>query len=146
MGIEHLIKILQASIAPCIFISGMGLLLLSLTNRLGRSTDRIRFLCHDINKANIIDIPSLQEQIKILYRRCQLLRTSIALLTSSIFFVSIIMLMLFSTLTYSIQLDSLIQFFFVVSLITLIIALVYFLLDIRLSLHSVKIEIDKILK
>ena len=47
----HLVQALQASIAPCVLISGDGLLLLSLSNRLSRPIERIRHLC-DVIKAH----------------------------------------------------------------------------------------------
>ncbi len=36
------VQVLQASIAPCVMISGVGLLLLSFSNRLSRPLDRVR--------------------------------------------------------------------------------------------------------
>src|SRR5579859_2639184 len=40
--IHDLIPVLQVAIGPVILISGVGLLLLTLTNRLGRAVDRSR--------------------------------------------------------------------------------------------------------
>ena len=37
-------KILQTSISPVVLISGIGLLVLSMTNRFARTTDRARAL------------------------------------------------------------------------------------------------------
>ena len=59
MSTENLVQILQASIAPCIFISGLGLALLSMTNRLGRSTDRIRAFTAELKTAPAKEIPSI---------------------------------------------------------------------------------------
>jgi hypothetical protein len=41
-AIDSFIKFLQSSISPIVLISGVGLILLSLSNRLGRTTDRSR--------------------------------------------------------------------------------------------------------
>ena len=41
---ETLIRILHASISPVALISGVGLLILSMTNRFARVTDRLREL------------------------------------------------------------------------------------------------------
>lgn len=146
MAIENLIQILQASIAPCVFISGLGLLLLSMTQRLARAVDRIRALSAILRQSPAEEIPSLREQITILSQRCHLLQKALALVALSIFFVSIIMLMLFSTLAFNIQLIFLIKLFFTVSLLCLIAALAFFLLDIRATLSSLKIEIKRDLK
>ena len=42
MPLTALIPILQVAIGPVILVSGVGLLLLSMTNRLGRIVDRRR--------------------------------------------------------------------------------------------------------
>ena len=40
--LTEIVSVLQVAIAPVILISGVGLLLLSLTNRFGRAVDRTR--------------------------------------------------------------------------------------------------------
>ena len=44
MNLAEIIPVLQVSIGPVILISGVGLLLLTMTNRLGRAIDRARQL------------------------------------------------------------------------------------------------------
>ena len=44
MSLEQIIPILQLAIGPVIVISGVGLVLLSMTNRFGRVIDRSRSL------------------------------------------------------------------------------------------------------
>jgi len=44
------VQILTASIAPVIVISGIGLLLLSITNRYGRAIDRVRLLARELEE------------------------------------------------------------------------------------------------
>ena len=70
----HLIPILQLAIAPVILISGVGLLLLTLTNRFGRVLDRARALNRDAELS-----AHVREQIEILRRRASILRTSVML-------------------------------------------------------------------
>jgi hypothetical protein len=48
MSLTDLITTLQLSIGPVILISGVGLILLSMTNRLARVIDRSRLLSQDI--------------------------------------------------------------------------------------------------
>ena len=43
-GVSELIPVLQTAIGPVILISGVGLLLLTMTNRLGRVIDRARWI------------------------------------------------------------------------------------------------------
>ena len=46
------VQILTASIAPVIVISGVGLLLLSISNRYGRAIDRVRLLARDLSESD----------------------------------------------------------------------------------------------
>lgn len=142
MPTKNFIQGLQASIAPCIFISGLGLALLSMTNRLGRSIDRIRTFTAEIKTAPAKEIPGIRAQIDIIYRRCRILQTAIGLVAISMFFVSSIMLMLFSTLAFNIRLIALIKIFFTASLVCFILSLVFLFRDVCLSLDSLKIELE----
>jgi len=143
MDIDHLSSVLQASIAPCVLISGLGLLLLSMTNRLARPIDRARSLNNELKKNLGADTSGLEKQIVILYKRCRLLQMAIGLITVSVFFLSIIILMLFSTYIFNLNISLMIQALFTLSLVCTILSLVYFFMDIRLTLNSLKLEIGK---
>ena len=137
----QLIPALQASIAPCVLISGDGLLLLSMSNRLSRPIERIRHLC-DVMKAHPQkDHQGIQEQIRILYKRAQLLRSAIVCIIYSIVSVSFIVLSLFLDALYAWPITFLINIFFILSLVFLLISMIFFLLDIHWALDSLKIEI-----
>jgi len=137
----QLIQALQGSIAPCVLISGDGLLLLSLSNRLSRPIERIRHICDLMKGHPEIDHQASQEQISILYRRCQHLRSAIACIIFSIVLISFIVLLLFLDAFYALSMTILINTFFVLSLAFLMASMVFFLLDIYGSLDSLKIEI-----
>lgn len=143
MNTESLVQSLQASIAPCVLISGLGLLLLSMSNRLGRTIDRMRVFHSALKDASSEEILSIHRQEEILYRRSRLLQTAIGFVLASIFFVSLIMLMLFSTLALNIKFISAIKLFFTVSLLSLIASLIFFFWDICLSLASIRIDMEK---
>src|SRR5581483_12083532 len=95
--LSNLIAVLQVSIAPVILISGVGLLLLSLTNRFGRAVDRSRQLIHEFQKAAAADQPRLSGQINILYRRARLIQVSIILGATSVLFAAVLIISLFFT-------------------------------------------------
>ena len=44
LGPEHVLEVIQAAIAPVVLISGVGLLLLTLSGRLGRIVARTRIV------------------------------------------------------------------------------------------------------
>ena len=143
MDIAALLVVLQTSLAPCVFISGVGLLVLSMTNRLGRPLDRIRALTVELRVAEGEHRRVLLEEVDILYRRAKLLQAAVTLAVLSIFFVSTIILSLFITATFNAGLEVLIEILFSASLICLVLSLALFVWDIQLGLNSIRIEIER---
>jgi hypothetical protein len=143
MSINDLILVLQTSMAPCVLISGVGLLVLSMTNRLGRPLDRIRSLTSGLEQAEVEKKRILLEEIDILYKRAKLLQVAVTFAVLSIFFVGTIILFLFITATFGASLEGLIEILFSASLVSLVFSLILFLWDIQLGLSSIKIEIDR---
>ncbi|MCX6649121.1 MAG: DUF2721 domain-containing protein [Candidatus Bathyarchaeota archaeon] len=143
MDITALIVVLQTSMAPCVLISGVGLLVLSMTNRLGRPLDRIRALTTELKQAEGEQKRVLLEEVDILYRRAKLLQAAVTFSVLSIFFVATIILSLFITATFNVGLVEIIEVLFSASLISLVTSLALFVWDIQLGLNSIKIEIDR---
>jgi hypothetical protein len=143
MDISDLIIVLQTSLAPTVFISGVGLLVLSMTNRLGRPLDRIRALTTELKSAENEQKHVLLEEVDILYQRAKLLQTAVTFSVLSIFFVATIILSLFVTATFGASLEVVIEVLFSASLVSLVISLALFVWDIQLGLNSIKIEIDR---
>jgi len=137
----QLIQALQASIAPCVLISGDGLLLLSLSNRLSRPIERIRHLCDVIKAHPQKDHKAAQEQIRILFKRSQLLRSAISCIIYSIALISSIVLLLFLDTFYAWPINLPISILFILSIVFLMTSMVFFLMDIHGALDSLKIEI-----
>lgn len=136
-NVQHLIQLLQSSISPIILISGVGLLLLSFTNRLGRVIDRSRFIVNEL-KDGKDDIKKIQ--IPILYKRGRILRSAITCISFTILFASLMILLLF--LGYFTQLNVEIVFisFFILAIIGLIISIILFIWDVAVSLKALKIQ------
>ncbi len=74
METMEFIKFLQACITPVALISGVGLLLLTITNRLGRTIDRTRHLVAELNSGEVKRRQVIETEIKILYKRSRYLR------------------------------------------------------------------------
>jgi membrane protein required for beta-lactamase induction len=132
--LETLTKILQASISPVAMISGVGLLILSLTNRFSRVADRLRELAR--NEAAEPALKHAQEQIRIFVARAALLRSSIACAVGSALVTSVLVLVLFAIAVLHVPLHLLVFGLFGLSLVLLIASLTIFLRDMQLSLHA----------
>ena len=143
LALNDLVEILQTAISPVAVISGVGLLLLSLTNRIGRSSDRARALAAQRRSAPPADTAGLDRQIRILFRRTRILRRSIAFALASVLFVSLIVVALFAIYLAQLHLELVVVGLFVLSLGCLLASLVDFLRDIGLSLGALRHELHE---
>ena len=140
---DELIPVLQIAIAPVILISGVGLLLLSLTNRFGRAVDRTRQIHQEMRRASEADRPRLSNQIEVIYRRARLIQFSIVMGALSSLFAALLILALFVAALMSWESAALIGGFFVCCIVALVVSLVTFIMDIRLSLKALKLELTR---
>ncbi|MEW5772503.1 MAG: DUF2721 domain-containing protein [Thermodesulfobacteriota bacterium] len=136
-----LVQVLSASIAPCVLISAFGLLLLSLTNRLGRSVDRIRRLCREAPGAQPGERGEIERQVRVLYRRCRLMRSSVGLCLLGVFGIGMLVLLLFAEAVAGVRLVFVPEALFIASMVFLLGSLVFFFLEVRLTLEALRAEV-----
>jgi len=137
---ENFTLFLQSCITPVALISGVGLLLLSITNRLGRTIDRVRVLVDTIEKNSTLHVDQRKKEIKILFKRCRLLRNSVALIVFSIISSSAMIPVLFLMSLFDLNLKIIGYGFFSLSICSIIISVIYLMLDVLASLEALKIE------
>ncbi|MDD2920685.1 MAG: DUF2721 domain-containing protein [Anaerolineales bacterium] len=140
-SIKELIPVLQTAIGPVILISGVGLLLLSMTNRLSRVIDRARNLLAQSESIGGPPRGRLLTQIDILWEQAQLIRQSILLASISVLCAALLIIVLFVTALFGIEDAWLISAIFVVGLLALIASLISFITDINKSLAAFKVEL-----
>jgi hypothetical protein len=140
-SIQELIPVLQIAIGPVILISGVGLLLLSMTNRLSRVIERARTLLAiaDTTSGQVRD--RVLAQIDILWVQARLIRVSILLGATSVLFAAFLIIVLFITALFKIEDAWLITVLFVACLLSLIGSLIAFITDINRSLSAFKVEL-----
>src|SRR5262249_36867878 len=139
--LTDLVPILQMAIGPVILISGVGLLLLSMTNRLGRVIDRSRLLADTPRKLEANDRPRVEAQLSILARRAILVRRAIILAALSVLLAAVLIIALFLAALLKLEIGALLILVFIGCLGTLIVSLIAFILDINLSLSALKLEV-----
>jgi hypothetical protein len=140
-GLETITRVLQASISPVALISGVGLLVLSITNRLGRVMDRLRATAAEA-RVNPAD-KHLAAQVNVLHRRARILRNSVRAAVVCVLCASALVLALFSMALFGWRLERLIIALFASSLLSLIAGLLLFLLDLNWSLRAVQAELKR---
>ncbi len=144
MNIADLISTLQVAIGPVVLVSGVGLLILSLTNRLGRVVDRGRILSSEIRELTDPDDhrrSTIAKQLEILSQRAHKLQHSIFLAVLSLLFSAILVILLFFTATLKIDTVWPILLLFGGALGSLIASLIIFLRELRQSLIAFDLEI-----
>jgi Na+/melibiose symporter-like transporter len=143
MTVAELIPILQIAIGPVVLISGVGLLILSLTNRLGRVIDRGRSLASEHREVPESKRPAIDEQLNILMHRARLLQFSIIFAVFCVLFAATLIITLFFTAALTAETTWLIGGLFIFSLGSLLISLVYFLRELNQSLIAFRLDIGK---
>jgi len=144
MTLHEIIPVLQVAIGPVILISGVGLLLLTMTNRLGRAIDRARQLARDAHNSPGHEGAKLMEQIDIIYRRARVLRLTITLAVVSVLLAAILVITLFLAALCKQEQGVAVSLLFIVCLASLIASLVAFLYDIHLSLLALRLELEQV--
>ena len=140
-SLEQIIPELRDAIGPVILISGVGLLLLTMTNRLGRAIDRARQLKTEMPRRTEAEREQVQAQVAIIYQRAKLIRTSITLAALSALLAAGLVVALFLTALLQWQNAWLVSLIFIACMISLIASLVTFIRDINLSLRALKLEL-----
>lgn len=136
MTLNDLVPILQVAIGPVILVSGVGLLLLSMTNRFGRIIDRARQMHNDPHESSLA-------QLSILLRRAHLLRAAIALAAVSVLLAALMIISLFLGALLSSDIAHVVAALFIACMLALIGALVLFIADLNLSLTALTLEVGK---
>src|ERR1700682_842884 len=145
MGIRlsDLVPILQIAVGPVILVSGGGLLLLSMTNRLGRVIDRSRELSMELRSGAAAEREGVLSQLDILTTRARLVRQAITLAIVSLLSVAVLIITLFVAAVFALEVGVLVVALFICCMGALIGALIAFLRDINLSLAALKLELGR---
>jgi hypothetical protein len=135
MDIVHLI---QSAVAPVFLLSGVGVTLGVLTNRLARIVDRARFIEQQPRQEKP-RAETTDTSLRVLARRAHYINIAIALCTVSALLVSLVVMTLFTSAFVSLDLSIPIAVLFVLAMICLTAAFGAFLLEVRLSVASLQI-------
>lgn len=140
MLLTDLIPTLQLAIGPAILISGVGLIMLSMTNRFGRVIDRSRQLAHDIRATSGAEREKVLEEVRVLWLRARIIRAGIALAVLSALLAALLIITLFLGSLLMLGIAGTLVALFVMCMVCLIAAMLMFYWDINLSLRALMLE------
>jgi hypothetical protein len=143
VGTSQFLTVIELAITPVILLTGVGALMLTLTNRLGRVVDRTRALAGEMRQAVAGERSHVDGQLTILWRRAKLIRLAVTLAGLSMFFSCVLVLAIFVDASMSRSFGAELVVIFIASVVSLISAVVAFLRDIWVSLHALELEVAK---
>ena len=138
---SSLLPIIQLSTTPVSRISGMGRLLLTMPNRMGRIIDRTRLYASQLRQAEEAEHRQLEIQLELTWRRAKIVRLSLTFATSSMLVSAALVVAIFLGAILRVDLSALMLVLFLAAIGLLMAALVAFLRDIFLSLSALRLEV-----
>lgn len=142
---NSLLPLIQLAITPVILITGLGSLMLTMTNRLGRIVDRTRILAGQAQAAKDEARRHIEAQLRILYRRAKFVRLAVMFNTLGMFTSGLLVVAIFVGALAGVETGPVILALFMGAIVFLLLALGYFLGDINLTLRALGLEVEKAL-
>ncbi|WP_372523915.1 DUF2721 domain-containing protein [Sulfuricaulis sp.] len=137
--VADIAHIIQLAVAPVFLLSGVGVTLTVLTNRLSRIVDRARVLEERLVAALEPAKAGLHADLHTLARRARFINWSITLTTSCGLLVCLVIMALFVGYFLRLDLSESIAVLFIVAMLAFVVAFVSFLREIFLATGSLRI-------
>jgi Protein of unknown function (DUF2721) len=137
---ENVAKLIQLALGPVFLISGVGITLSMLTQRLARIVDRARNLEEQRESTSSEKkLATIDEDLKVIFRRARHINAAIALCTTSALLTALVVTLLFASEFTPIAVGGVIAVMFVLSMACLSTAFLMFLLEVRIATNSLRI-------
>lgn len=137
--ITDIAHIIQLAVAPVFLLSGVGVTLTVLTNRLSRIVDRARVLEDRLGAAAESAKAGLHADLRTLSRRARFINWAITLTTCCGLLVCLVIVALFVGYFLRLDLSETIAGLFIVGMLAFVVAFVSFLREIFLATTSLRI-------
>jgi hypothetical protein len=134
------LQILQVSIAPVVWISGVGLLILTQTNRMSHLMDRVRYLQAQNRKE---PDPDARKQVALLFARAKIIRISLIALLVSILFDVLLIVTVFTFKAFNFDNGFWVIFLFSMSLLALIVGVIAYIVEVNKNLNALSVEVGE---
>jgi len=141
---ENVAHIIQLALGPVFLISGVGITLSMLTQRLARIVDRARTL-EDRREitTNEAKLKIIDKDLRAILRRARYINSAIALSTTSALLIALVVTLLFASEFSPISVGGLIAIMFVSSTVCMSAAFIMFLIEVRIATNTLRIGVQK---
>jgi hypothetical protein len=137
---ENVAHLIQLALGPVFLISGVGITLSMLTQRLARIVDRARLLEDQREHApNEAKLKRIDKDLRVIWRRSRYMNIAIALSTGSALLTTLVVTLLFASEFTSMSVGGVIAFMFVASMVLLSSAFLMFLIEVRIATNTLRI-------
>ena len=130
---------IQLALAPVFLLSGIGVLLGVLTNRLARIVDRARKVEEGLLQAGGASSEESRRQLRVAARRARLINLSITLSTVAALLVALVVALIFASTFAPINLATSVAILFVLAMVALVGGLMSFLFEVRVATEALRI-------
>ena len=118
-------------------------MMLTLTNRMGRIVDRTRGLAEKVRSAGAAERGHFESQLEILWSRAKMIRLAVTFAGTSMLLACLLVVVVFIDASVHREFGVELVVTFLASVLCLIAALVNFLRDIWVSLHALRLEVER---
>jgi uncharacterized protein DUF2721 len=130
---------IQLAVAPVFLLSGIGAILVVMTNRLGRIIDRARVLEEKLDGASAEILAALRADLTVLSRRAKLISRAITLCTTTALLVCTVIAVLFLSAFLRFDATIPVALLFIAAMSTFFLGLVWFLREIYVATVTLRI-------
>jgi hypothetical protein len=139
LQVSEIGHVIQLAVAPVFLLSGVGIILTVLTNRLARVVDRARRLEDAAESATHAQREAIHGQLRVMARRVRLMNRAITLSTVSALLVAFVVVTIFLGAFFDFNTSLPIAGMFILAMLSLIGALLFFLREVFLSISTLRI-------
>lgn len=140
-----LVRLIPVVSGPVVLMSGVGLVLLTMTNRFGRIIDRGRRVVDLMETAaDPAQRELLRRQLVTLRRQAALMRVAVSLIVLAVLLIAMLILVLFVGMSRGVALVATVQVLFVSALLAMIAGLGFFLREILLSTAAHDLDLARV--
>ena len=143
MAIAELLPVLQMAIAPATLVSGIGLLLLCMSQRFATVVERARSIALSATSLSGSAQNDARRQLYVLSQRARFLRGCVGTAAGSVLLAVLLMVVLVTGSVAKVDVAAPAIGLLIACLLSLLLSLGLFLLDVNLSLNALWIELPR---
>jgi hypothetical protein len=137
--VANIAHVIQLSVAPVFLLSGIGVFLGVLTQRLARVIDRSRLIEEQHEHAAGHERLHLEADLRVMARRGRLISQSITASVSSALAVALVVALIFLSEFIRFPLAGLVSLLFIGAMLALLTGLIAFLIEVRVATAQLRI-------